>query len=169
MEDELEDSMVEEESGTDELDCNFTLELEATTDELDPLTDELEDLTTEDESGTDELDCNFTLELETTGDELDTPTDELEDLTTEDEFICSLLKDISTEDELSSSDSKLLFPLSLSQAARIRATATTPNNAIRCFCFIFSPSLNHHSSQNSYFRFACRRPLLKRGGVNRPT
>jgi len=54
----------EDESGIDELDCNFTLELETTT---------------EDESGTDELDCDFTLELETTG-------DELEDLTAEEEL-----------------------------------------------------------------------------------
>ncbi len=138
MEDALEDSTTEEESGIEELDCDFALELETTTDELDPLTDELEDLTTEDESGTDELDCNFTLELETTIDELDPLTDELEDLTTEEEFICSLLEENSMEEELSPSDSELLFPLSPSHAAKIRATATIPNNAIRCFCFICS-------------------------------
>jgi hypothetical protein len=145
MEDELDDSMVEEESETEELDCTFTLELETTTDELDTLTDELEDLTTEDESGVEELDCTFTLELETTSDELDTPIDELEDLTTEEEFICSLLEEFSMEDELSPSDSELLFPLSPSQAAKIRATATIPNSVIRCFCFIcfLLLALNH--------------------------
>jgi len=115
----------------------IALELETTTDELDIPTDELEDLTTEDDSETDELDCSFALELETTTDELDTPTDELEKLTSEEEFICSLLEENSMEDELSSSDSELLFPLSLSHAAKIRATATMPNNTIRCFCFIF--------------------------------
>jgi len=98
--------------------------------------DALEDSTTEEESGIEELDCNFALELETIYDELNIPTDELEYLTTEDEFICSLLEENSMEDELSSSDSKLLFPLSLSHAAKIRATATTPSNVIRCFCFI---------------------------------
>jgi len=121
----------------DELDSTFALELKTTTDELDTLTDELEDLTTEDDSGTEELDCDFALELETISDVLDAPTDELEDLTTEEEFICPPLEDISTEDELSPSGSVLLFPLSLPHAAKIRATATIPRNAIHCFCFIF--------------------------------
>jgi hypothetical protein len=85
----------------------------------------------------DELDSTFALELETTTDELNPPTDELEDLTTEEEFICPLLEYIPAEDELSPSVSVLLFPLSPSHAARIRATATIPNNAIRCFRFIF--------------------------------
>jgi len=70
----------------------------------------------------DELDSTFALELETTADELDPFTDELEELT--------------AEDELSPSVSVPLFPLSPSHAAKIRATATIPNNAIRRFCFI---------------------------------
>ncbi len=98
--------------------------------------DALEDSTTEEESGIEELDCNFALELETTNDELDTPTDELEDLTTEEEYIGSLLEENSMEEELSPSDSELLFPLSPPQATKIKVTAIIPNNAIRCFCFI---------------------------------
>lgn len=41
--------MIEEDSGTEELDCTFALELKTATDELDIPPDELEDLTTEDE------------------------------------------------------------------------------------------------------------------------
>jgi hypothetical protein len=76
-----------------------------------------------------ELDCTFSLEL-------DTPIEELEELTTEDEFICSLLEYIPVEDELPSSVSVPLFPLSPSHAAKISATAAMHNNATRCFCFI---------------------------------
>ncbi len=104
--DELEDFTTEEESGAEELDCNVTLELETTSDEL-------EDFTTEEESGAEELDCDVALELKTASDELET-----------------------TDDELSSSDTELLFPLSPSQATKINATATIPNKVIRCFRFI---------------------------------
>jgi hypothetical protein len=107
--------------------------------ELNTPNDELEDIPTEDESGTDELDGTFTLELET--------SDELEDLTVEDELNCPLLEENSTEDELYPSDSELLFPLSPPQDMRIRAAATIPRNAIRCFCFIFLLlTLNHQLS-----------------------
>ena len=122
----------------EELDCTFTLELDATTDELDLLTDELEDLAVEEDSVTDELDCAFTPELDTTADELDTPADELEELTAEDEFSCPPLEYIPVEDELSPSVSVPLFPLSPSHAVKISATAAMPNNATRCFRFICS-------------------------------
>lgn len=120
----------------EELDCTFTLELDATTDELDLLTDELEDLAVEEDSVTDELDCAFAPELDTTTDEPDSQIDELEELTAGDEFTCPPLEYIPVEDELSPSVSVPLFPLSPPHAAKISATASIPNNAIRCFCFI---------------------------------
>jgi len=124
-----EGATAEEELGTEELDCTFTLELETTSDEL-------ECVPTEDETGIEELDCAFAPELETTTDELDPFTEELEDLTTEDEFICSQLEDIPVEDELFPCGSVLLFPLSPLHAAKISAAAAMHNNATRCFCFI---------------------------------
>jgi len=92
-------------------------------------------------------------------------TDELEDMPTEElespeeEFNCSLLEENSIEDELSTSDTELLFPLSLSQAAKIKATATIPNNVVDFLYFIcyllltLSNSLfcNYYNSQNSSF------------------
>ena len=126
-----EGATAEEELGTEELDCTFTLELETTSDEL-------ECVPTEDENGIEELDCVFALELDATTDELDTPADELEELTTEDEFTCPPLEYIPVEEELFPSISVLLFPLSPSHAVKISATAAMPNNATRCFRFICS-------------------------------
>jgi predicted nucleic acid-binding Zn-ribbon protein len=113
--DELDDLSTEDDSETEELDGNFALELETTTEELD-------DLTTEEEWAAEELDCTFTLELETASDELNSLNDELED--------------VMTEDELLTSGSVPLFPLSPPHASKIRAAATIANNVIRCFRFI---------------------------------
>lgn len=63
MKDELDNAPTEDESGTEELDCTFALELETTGDELDPPTDELEDLTTEDELFPSDSELLFPLSL----------------------------------------------------------------------------------------------------------
>jgi len=91
------------------------------------------------DTSADELENNSELEL-------NAPIDELEDISPEDKItleeldpdeIPELEKSSPEEDELSPSVSELLFPLSLSHAPKIKATATIPRNAIHCFCFIF--------------------------------
>jgi len=116
--------------------------LQATTEELEATSDELDETVfallldpfAEDEKSDEELDPDEIPELEKSS--------------LEEDVTCPPLEDISPEDELLPSVSELLFPLSPSHAARIRATATIPKNIIRCFCFIcfLLLALNHRFS-----------------------
>jgi len=67
--------------------------------------------------------------LQATTEELEAASDEL------DETVSALMLDSLADEELVLSVSVLLFPLSPPHAAKIKATATIPNNAIRCFIF----------------------------------
>jgi len=79
------------------------------------------------------------LEEQITTEKLDSSTDKRGNSSTEEEFVCPPVEDFPVEEEALTSGPEPLFPLSLSQAGKIRVTAAIPNNVARRFAFCSLP------------------------------